>query len=762
MPQGSVFAGDGDRKLDRLRRDSRGRTQVESLESRMLLSTSWFVSTNGSDTNPGTLAAPFRTIQHAATLTQPGDTVLIRGGIYHETVHPAHSGTTSAPITFEAYNNESVTIDGADPITGWSSGPAYHAMQSWDLGEGNNQVFVDGQMMVEARWPNTSLDPSHPNLAHARSAAASGATTTIYDPALTQANGYWNGALIHFTPGEGWVAYTATVIASGPGYVTFGYQPSSQYEAVAGGTAYYLLGKFQALDAAGEWYRDPTTGQLYLWPTSGDGPANHLVEAKHRLYAFDLSGVSNITVRGMNIFAATINTNQNSTNIVLDHISAQYISQFVSEPSGWNQPSNTGIVLDGTGDVLQNSQIGFSAGDGVYVGGNNVKVTNNVIHDVAYNAGDSAGIRVTGNSAQISYNTIYNAGRNGIDQFGWQTSIQHNTIHDVLLQTSDGGGIYAVRSDGYGSVIAYNEIYNVRSGGFGGVGIYLDDDSNNYTVHHNIIWNVDHGMKLNYSSVDEHIYNNTLDAVQFSIAGTGGDWTGSVVENNIFTRAVNAGSGATIRNNITAGTNPRFASPSAGNYSLQAGSPAINAGLIIAPYTNGYIGSMPDDGAIEYGSSTFVSGASVTGLPPAPVMQLTAASNQPSPIPLPPRTTPATSTIDATNYAASHGIGSSYGGIGYLDNGDWAEYQNIDFGAGVSSVQFDLAVPSQYAGQKIQLRIDGLTGPIIGTLLTTSSGSWSTFTVQATAVTRVTGIHTLYLVFVGSYGIGNIEWFKFH
>src|ERR1700726_1552925 len=65
-------------------------TMIEALESRRLLSASWFVSTTGADTNPGTLAAPFRTIQHAANLAQPGDTVQIRGGIYRETVTVAH------------------------------------------------------------------------------------------------------------------------------------------------------------------------------------------------------------------------------------------------------------------------------------------------------------------------------------------------------------------------------------------------------------------------------------------------------------------------------------------------------------------------------------------------------------------------------------------------------------------------------------------------------------------------------------------------
>src|SRR5206468_4187823 len=135
---------------------------IDCLESRVLLSTSWFVSPAGSDQNAGSISAPFKTIQHAATIAQAGDHVEIRAGTYHETVTPAHSGTAAAPIVFEAYNGEQVTISGADPIAGWTNynGSIYQASMPWTFNEGNDQVFVDGRMINEARFPNTSLDVS--------------------------------------------------------------------------------------------------------------------------------------------------------------------------------------------------------------------------------------------------------------------------------------------------------------------------------------------------------------------------------------------------------------------------------------------------------------------------------------------------------------------------------------------------------------------------------------------------------------------------
>jgi hypothetical protein len=73
----------------------------------------YYVSTTGSDLNPGTLAAPFRTIQHAANTAVAGDAVQVRGGVYNEKVHLPHSGnTTSGYISFTNYPGETAVVDG--------------------------------------------------------------------------------------------------------------------------------------------------------------------------------------------------------------------------------------------------------------------------------------------------------------------------------------------------------------------------------------------------------------------------------------------------------------------------------------------------------------------------------------------------------------------------------------------------------------------------------------------------------------------------
>jgi len=527
---------------------------VEVLENRTLLSSTYFVATNGSDSNPGSVSAPFKTIQHAANIARAGDVVDIRGGTYHETVHPVNSGTSSAPITFQAYNGESVTVSGADPITGWSSygNSIYDASMPWSLGTGNDQVFVDGQMINYARWPNTSLDPSHPNLAHAQSVRLSGSTATLYDSSLTQSSGYWDGATIHIAPGEAWIAQTGTVTNSGNGWLTFNYQPLDSYELPKAGNAYYLTGTFKALDSAGEWYN--SGGKLYVRTPSSDNPAYHDVEAKHRLYAFDLSGNSYITVQNLNIFASTINTSSSSSHDVINHIGAYYTGQFLMNVNGWSEPTNLGIVLAGSYDVLENSTVAYSAGDGVYVTGYGSVVSNNTVRDTDYSASDAAAIRVKTSGVTISHNTIYNAGRDGIQHQGSGLSITNNSISAIGIQTTEAGGIYDVNTNGGGTTIAYNTIYSFHSGGYGSTGIFLDNNSSSYNIHNNAVSNVDSALKMNYTCRYNSIYSNTLSGSQFAInTNQKGDWYGTSIHNNAVSGQVVLTSGGSYYSNSSSG-----------------------------------------------------------------------------------------------------------------------------------------------------------------------------------------------------------------
>ncbi|MEM6784164.1 MAG: right-handed parallel beta-helix repeat-containing protein [Bacteroidota bacterium] len=79
---------------------------------------------SASDANPGTQAAPWRTIGRATGrgVLRPGDAVLIRTGVYREFVRPQVGGTSeSARVTYAAYPGDDVVVTGAvEANGGWT------------------------------------------------------------------------------------------------------------------------------------------------------------------------------------------------------------------------------------------------------------------------------------------------------------------------------------------------------------------------------------------------------------------------------------------------------------------------------------------------------------------------------------------------------------------------------------------------------------------------------------------------------------------
>lgn len=79
------------------------------------------VAKTGSDSNSGEQANPLLTINKAASIAQPGDTVIVHAGTYREWVKPPRGGAgEDKRITYKAASGEKAIIKGSERITSWT------------------------------------------------------------------------------------------------------------------------------------------------------------------------------------------------------------------------------------------------------------------------------------------------------------------------------------------------------------------------------------------------------------------------------------------------------------------------------------------------------------------------------------------------------------------------------------------------------------------------------------------------------------------
>jgi hypothetical protein len=112
------------------------------------------VAPDGADSNSGSRAAPFLTIQHGADLAEAGDTVIVRPGRYTgggRIVTIERSGAPDGWITFRSESTGAAILDGRDgqSLVGWYFGPGvgYIRVEGFeirDLGEHGFDTYGGG------------------------------------------------------------------------------------------------------------------------------------------------------------------------------------------------------------------------------------------------------------------------------------------------------------------------------------------------------------------------------------------------------------------------------------------------------------------------------------------------------------------------------------------------------------------------------------------------------------------------------------------
>jgi len=598
------------------------------------------VSPRGDDANPGTEAAPFRTLGKACELAGPGDTVYVGAGKYRETLRPARSGEAGRPIRFQPKAGERVVLAGTELVTGpWEvhQGRVYRLQTALRF----TQLFVDGRMMPEARWPNT---PPGDLMAYNRAAAGEGTGYEVLaDPNLPP--GDWTGGVVLIWPGQRWVSGTRRITEYRPGESlrfdrTFEAEKKDQYHASdpyqpRAGNPYVLMGSLAGLDSPGEWHLDEATGTLYLWTEAGDSPASHEVEVKQRDYACDLSKLSFVEIRGLEIGGAGVSM-ADAQGCLLEDCRLRYVQHVRDWGAG--QPPPPRNIITGQDNEWRRCLIDGAATTGLQIGGEGNRLTNSIIHDVNYTGSWLGGLdlgRSTG--AVVSRCSVFRTGRDSIQHHGSKRiRLEYCDVYHTNMLNNDSGAMYCWGTDGEGGVIAYNWVHDNL--GDSTVGIYLDNFSKNFIVHHNVVWNcTGSGIRLNSDALNHLVCNNTIQQVRepfgtYCYANYTPTMLGTRIVNNLVNEALHPGSAAQF---VQGDLGPELHHNGPGAVDRDgyptAGSAAVDAGVVVEGLTEGFLGEAPDLGAYEHGGERWVAGADWKDpdAPPAPPHDLAYAPRGP-------------------------------------------------------------------------------------------------------------------------------------
>jgi poly(beta-D-mannuronate) C5 epimerase len=108
-----------------------------------------FVAADGSDDNPGTEQAPLATIRKAVSKARSGATIVLRHGVYRESVV-----IYGKALTIQPYPHERAWLDGAIEVTGWVADGGSWRKDGWSY------QFPQGGLAPEF------IDPAYPLAAH--------------------------------------------------------------------------------------------------------------------------------------------------------------------------------------------------------------------------------------------------------------------------------------------------------------------------------------------------------------------------------------------------------------------------------------------------------------------------------------------------------------------------------------------------------------------------------------------------------------------
>ncbi|WP_327690774.1 RICIN domain-containing protein [Streptomyces sp. NBC_00461] len=388
----------------------------------------YYVAPDGSDTNAGTITAPFKTLQHARDVVRTvnsnmtGDiNVFLRGGNYpvSSTINftPADSGTNGHQVVYAAYQNEKPVLNGGVPVTGWTqdSGNIWKATLSRD--NKLRTLYVNGKRAQMASKTITSagcygtytVTAGQAPWAWESGSQCDGSKYSLSDlPAIAS-----NQDDVEIKSATTWTTAIVgvrqiTTSSDGANRVALFQQPGA---AIAQGPpngnfnpsgTHTFMNAFEFLDQPGEFYFNKTTHTVYYYKSPSDDMTSAQVFAPNNVSTLiKIAGTSttdharNITFSGLtvehsdwnlvnvagSVFRQGQQGNASSTVYAKKNFHA-YTYRNVDLPPGIIQIENA------DGIVLRRNTVQHTGADGISMVNDvtDSQLTGNVTNDIAGSA----------------------------------------------------------------------------------------------------------------------------------------------------------------------------------------------------------------------------------------------------------------------------------------------------------------------------------------------------------------------------------------
>lgn len=468
-----------------------------------------YVSPAGADTNPGTEAAPYRTIAKAQEAVRAlksgmaGDIeVLLRGGTYvlpeALTFTPQDSGENGHFIIYRSYPGEEALVSGGRTVTGWSMYDAEKGIYSAEApGLRTRQLFVDGIRDVRASSTGGLTNPVKTDAGYISADPALVAFAQPGDLELVF-NDLWTNSRVGVK--------SVSLNSEGKAQLTLD-QPAWDAVRNRGLTSATVPVTYEnaleLLDEPGEWYLDERAGKLYYKPRAWENMSTSSIVAPVLEKLVDIRGesadnpVRNLEFRNLHFSYTTwmrpsseYGHSDAQNNYLRYSGTPDYLPDAAIDLSyantvnfEGNDFSRLGITAVRMKTAVQNSLIRANrfydiSGNAVSVGEPNSSdrenynpadhrkimknndVVNNLIHDIGVDYKSSSAISAGfPEDMDISYNEIYNIPYSGTHiGYGWDklftpvlrnVRIENNFIYDLMGKgLRDGGAIYSLGASG--------------------------------------------------------------------------------------------------------------------------------------------------------------------------------------------------------------------------------------------------------------------------------------------------------------------------